>query len=217
MTPSTSRHKVFVIGLVGGVASGKSQVARMFASQGAAVIDADALGHSVLQSPQVAAELGRAFGPDILDSNGSVDRERLGRLVFGSDAESNERLKQLEHIVHPLIRAQAVKLLQQYQLRGDPPAAIVIDAPLLLEANWAPLCDLILFVDSPTEIRRARALQRGWTAEHFAAREDAQQTLNDKRAAATHFVSGTLDESSLRQTIAGLLRQMRPADVSRGP
>lgn len=209
MTKSDSQpKKLFVVGLVGGIASGKSQVAAMFTALGAAVIDADRLGHDVLQRPLVARQLSQQLGPSILDDRGSINRSELGKLVFGPSAESTARLKKLEAVVHPQIHAEAVRQLKQLQERIPPPAAIVIDAPLLLEADWAPLCDLILFVDTPIDIRRARAAQRGWDAEQFNQREQSQWSLDSKRRAATHIIDGTADDTQLRSTISRLLHEM---------
>lgn len=206
-----SQSKVFVVGLVGGVASGKSRVAQMIAAQGGAVIDADRLGHDVLQRPLVAQQLTQQFGPSILNAEGGIDRQALSRLVFGKTPAAETALKQLEAIVHPQIRAEAVGELNRLRKSQPPPAAIVIDAPLLLEADWAPLCNLIFFVDTPIEVRRQRALQRGWSSEHFDSREQAQMSLDDKRRASTHIIDGTADESQLRSTLERLLSEMQAA------
>lgn len=206
-----SPRKVFVVGLVGGVASGKSRVAQGIAAQGGAVIDADRLGHDVLLRPLVTQQLARQFGPSVLAAGGGVDRQALGGLVFGNTPAAAVALKQLEAIVHPQIRAQAISELTRLRNSQPPPTAIVIDAPLLLEADWAPLCDVIFFVDTPIEIRRQRALQRGWSGEHFDAREQAQMSLDEKRRAATHIIDGTADEGQLRSTLARLLREMQAA------
>lgn len=198
-----------MVGLVGGIASGKSQVGKMFESLGGLVIDADKLGHEVLQRPSVASHLGQLFGNEILDDQGQVIRRAVGKLVFGEDAESATRRNQLEQIVHPLIHSEALKRLADVRSSPKPPTAVVIDAPLLLEKNWAPLCDVILFIDTPDAVRMERATKRGWSRQHFEARERSQLSLEKKRKAATHIVSGTLDESTLRNTIANLLREMR--------
>ncbi len=209
MTLLTADRKLFVVGLVGGVASGKSQVARMFQSQGAAIIDADVLGHAMLQRPVVARRLSQLFGPNVLDSDGQVNRGELAKLVFGADEQASVRLEQLEQVVHPLIHAEALKLLRQFQHNTAPPAAVIVDAPLLLEAGWAEMCDVILFIDTPLELRLERAKQRGWSADHFAAREQSQLGLEEKRQAATHFISGALDDKLLSLEVASLLQEMR--------
>ncbi len=209
MTSIDSHQKTFVVGLVGGIASGKSRVAAMFASLGAAVIDADRLGHDILQLPLIARQLTRLLGPSILDDSGGIDRSKLGKLVFGTEPDSAQRLKQLEEVLHPQIHAEAIRELKRLQATAPRPSAIIIDAPLLLEAQWAPMCDLILFIDTPEEVRRERAAQRGWSTEHFESREQTQWSLDTKRRAATHIIDGTADETSLRSTIARLLREMQ--------
>lgn len=208
MTKSVSQNKVFVIGLVGGIASGKSNVAAMFGSLGAAVIDADQLGHDVLLQPEVAKKLAERFGDFVLDEAGNIDRNALAKLVFGDNAESARRLKQLEEVLHPLIFAEATCQLKRWLVQLPSPTAIIIDAPLLLEAGWASLCDLVLFVDTPDPIRLQRAKQRGWTSEHFAFREQHQMSLDSKRRAATHIIDGTADQSLLRATLNRLLQEM---------
>lgn len=211
MTSNDSHQKTFVVGLVGGIASGKSRVAAMFASLGAAVIDADRLGHDILQSPLISHQLTQLFGPTVLDDAGGINRRELGKLVFATAPDSAKRLKQLEEVLHPQIYAEAVRELKRL-LASDPrPSAIVIDAPLLLEAQWAPLCDLILFVDTPVEVRRGRAAQRGWSTEHFDSREQKQWSLDAKRRTATHIIDGTADETTLRSTITRMLSEMHRA------
>jgi dephospho-CoA kinase len=209
MTSSKQPRKLWVIGLVGGIASGKSRVAACFAALGGVIIDADHIGHAMLQRPEVVSRLQELFGAGILDPSGSINRRQLGSLVFGSDSAAAARLRQLEAVVHPLIQAEAQRLLTVYRNSQQVPAAAVMDAPLLLEAGWDQLCDVILFVDTPEEICLQRAALRGWDADHFYARQNAQLSLEKKRQAATHIISGTLDETSLRREVAALLRQMR--------
>lgn len=209
MTISTAKHKVFVVGLVGGIASGKSQVGKMFESLGGLVIDADKLGHEVLQRPSVASHLGQLFGNEILDDQGQVIRRAVGKLVFGEDAESATRRNQLEEIVHPLIHSEALKRLADVRSSPKPPTAVVIDAPLLLEKNWAPLCDVILFIDTPDAVRMNERLSEAGVASTSRHAKLFVTFSREKCKAATHIVSGTLDESTLRNTIANLLREMR--------
>ncbi|MEO8269708.1 MAG: dephospho-CoA kinase [Aureliella sp.] len=208
MTSNVSLQKIFVVGLVGGIASGKSKVAAIFASLGAAVVDADRLGHDILQLPLIARQLTRRFGPSILDLTGGIDRRELGKLVFGDTPDSSKRLQQLEKVIHPQIHAEVIHELERLKASNPRPSAIVIDAPLLLEAEWAPLCDLILFIDTPVEIRHERAGQRGWSIEHFNSREQAQLSLDNKRRAATHIIDGTADDASLRSIVTRLLGEM---------
>ncbi|MEZ6076753.1 MAG: dephospho-CoA kinase [Pirellulaceae bacterium] len=207
MTSSDSLQKIFVVGLVGGIASGKSRVAAMFASLGAAVIDADRLGHDILQWPTIVRQLTQRLGPSILNEDGRIDRRQLSKLVFGSEPDSAQRLKQLEEVLHPQIYAEAVRELKRLLASERRPSAIVIDAPLLLEAQWAPMCDLILFIDTPEEVR---AVERPSAdgALNTSNRVNRSNGRLTPRRAATHIIDGTADETSLRSTITRLLREM---------
>lgn len=179
----------FVVGLVGGVASGKTFASELLAEMGGVSINADALGHQVLSGPRIARQLRQLFGPAVLADDGSVDRGELSRLVFGSDSVSVAARRQLEEVVHPLIHAAAVQELRRYREAVSPPAMVVVDAPLLLEAGWAPMCDAIIFIETPDEIRLARARERGWNEQQWRDREAAQMPLEEKRKHATHIVA----------------------------
>jgi dephospho-CoA kinase len=197
--------QIFVIGLVGGIASGKSHVARLFVEQGAIVIDADRLGHDVLEEKHIVRQLAQIFGPQVTDDNGYVRRSELAKLVFGQDAHSTAKRAQLEQIVHPEIHRAVLATLQDLRSKGPGSQVVLLDAPLLLEAGWAKLCDIILFVDTPPELRQRRALARGWTLQQFTAREAAQMPLDAKRQQATHVIDGAADDPTLRVAIRQLL------------
>ncbi len=177
-----------IIGLVGGVASGKSYVAELLENLGALRIDADRLGHEVLLMKEVREHLVRIWGPSILTDRGEVDRSQVSKLVFGNSMHAVACRRQLEAIVHPRIRSLALDRIAAVRALSEVPLAIVIDAPLLIEAGWESLCDFILFVDSPLEDRVQRATARGWTEAHFADRENSQISLDEKRRCATHFL-----------------------------
>lgn len=204
----------FVIGLVGGVASGKSHVGRAFESAGAVRIDADLLGHQVLERPLVIRMLTQIFGHDIVDGEGKIVREKLGQLVFGNDSAARDARRQLEAIVHPLIHAEAVHQLQNLKDHSTPPLAVLIDAPLLLEADWEPLCDAVLFVDTPLEVRQQRAEARQWSAEELDKREASQLPLAEKRSRATHVVAGDLKPDELERYAIGFLEEVKRAFAS---
>ncbi len=198
---------MFVIGLVGGIAAGKTHVAKLLEEMGAKRIDADGVGHDILTRPLIARRVGQIFGEEVLNPRGSVDREQLGRLVFDDDQTSMVRRKELEALIHPLIHADVVKQLRKYQESQSPPPAVVLDAPLLLEAGWAPACHVIIFIDTPEAIRISRAKERGWTAKKLASRENAQMPLDQKRMAATHVVDGSGSAATLRQQLETIWNQ----------
>ncbi len=192
----TSRlRRPVVIGLVGGVASGKSYVGSLLEGYGAKRIDADRLGHEVLLLKEVRERLAQIWGPGILTEQGEVDRAKISKLVFGSSFNAAAQRKQLEAIVHPRIRSLALERIAEIRSLPETPLAIVLDAPLLIEAGWEPMCDFILFIECPREERVQRALARGWTESHFTERENSQIPLDEKRKHATHFVHNGQDEN----------------------
>jgi dephospho-CoA kinase len=188
-----------VIGLVGGIASGKSHVGTLLESLGAQRIDADRLGHEVLMEKEVRDRLTQIWGPNILTEQGEIDRAKVGKLVFGESFNAVAQRKQLEAIVHPRIRALAFERIAAVRALPAVPLAIVIDAPLLIEAGWEPMCDFILFIDSPHEERVERAAARGWTESHFAAREASQIPLGEKRSRATHVLDNSRQANIAQQ------------------
>ena len=175
------------IGLIGGIASGKSAVAAGLAARGAVVFDADRIGHRVLQEPAIRDALVARWGRDILDADGRVSRPAVAARVFGDgDATVGER-EYLESLLHPLIRARIEAEIIALP-SGEIPA-VVIDAPLLIESGWHEICQAVAFIDAPREVRRARAQQqRGWSLEEFDRREAAQMPISHKRAASTHVI-----------------------------
>lgn len=171
-----------IVGLLGGVASGKSLVARQLAALGAAVLDADRAGHEVLRLPQVEAAARARWGDAVFGPDGRIDRARLARVVFADPPAGAPQREYLEQLTHPEIGKLLARQAEAMAASGIRVA--VVDAPLLLEAGWDKLCDTLLFVDAPREARLARALARGWTKEEFAAREGAQESPDGKRARA---------------------------------
>jgi dephospho-CoA kinase len=175
-----------ILGLLGGVASGKSLVSRQLAELGAVVLDADRTGHEALRLPSVEAAAREHWGDAVFGPDGHIDRGRLAKIVFAPPPDGPKERKFLEELTHPEIGR---RLLAQAEAVGPaaktaaPPLA-VLDAALILEAGWDKLCDYFVFIDVPQELRLARALQRGWTEGDFAAREAAQESLDCKRARA---------------------------------
>ncbi len=183
-----------VIGLLGGIAAGKTTVAKMFAGLGARVVDADAIGHAALAEPEVRGQVVARWGRGVLDAAGGVDRAALARRVFADPAE----VAALEAITHPAILGEMRRLIDAARRDGAP--AVVVDAPLLVEAGLAELCDVLVFVECPQEVRRARAAERGWDPAELARRERLQRPLELKRARARLVVDGNAAlETTFRQ------------------
>jgi dephospho-CoA kinase len=185
-----------VIGIVGGVASGKSSVAEHFRRLGAEIIHADQIGHEVLCDPEVREALHRQWGPAVLDDQGNVDRAAVARIVFAPRPAGPQQRTYLEQITHPRIGRMVRQRIDQLKARASC-AAVVLDAPLLLEAGWDDFCDIIVYVETSQNLRQRRALQRGWSEAGFAAREAAQESLNEKRKHADWVIdnSGSPEET----------------------
>ncbi len=178
VAPFRPRRPV-VIGLLGGVASGKSTVARAFAAHGLRHIDADAEARRVTADPAVLAEVAGAFGRGVLSPDGTIDRQAMAALVFG-DAAARARL---EAITHPRIRQAILAALAAARTAGE---SVLLDVPLLLENGLIEACDVVVFVHASEATRQARAAARGWQPGELARREAAQESLASKRARATY-------------------------------
>jgi dephospho-CoA kinase len=193
------------IGLVGGVASGKSLVAKMLVELGAGLLDADRTGHAVLaEDPAVQRELHERWGDAVFAADGSVDRSAIASRVFASGGSVELDRIFLEGLLHKRIRRRLLQKKDQFAAEGRP--AVVLDAPVLLEAGWGPMCDILLMVEVPREIRLERARQRGWTEAEFDRREAAQWPVEDKRREAHFVISNEGTEHELRQAVGEFWR-----------
>jgi len=186
-----------VVGLVGGIGSGKSAVSS-WAGERLQIhaIDADKIGHQVLTDPEVKQQLTLRFGAQILGSDGEIQRPELGRLVWGDEPERQQARKDLEAITHPAIRQEIQRRIARAKQSGD--CGVFLDAAVMLESGWSSVCDRIVFVDTPAEIRQQRVVQtRGWTAEQWRAREESQWSTDQKRERADVVVdnSGSVDQA----------------------
>jgi dephospho-CoA kinase len=190
-----------VIGILGGIASGKSFVAEEFARLGAGVLDADRAGHEVLRLPWVEDAARARWGNRVLDADGQIDRSRLAEIVFADSPQGRRERTFLEQLVHPSI----ARLLQQQveEMAAAGTVVAVVDAALLLEAGWDTLCEELIFVEAEKKTRLARAATRGWTEEEFNAREAAQQSLDFKRSRAVAIIDNS---GSPEQTQAQVAR-----------
>ncbi len=190
-----------VIGLVGGIGAGKSTVAAAMARRGAAVVDADRLGHAVLGRPDVSARLVHLWGPRVLHPDGTADRRAVAGIVFPDPAER----KKLEAVVFPLIRAAAEERIAA--AATDPAVRFVaLDAAVMLEAGWADACDKLVHVDAPEVVRLARlAARSGWTPAEVAAREAAQMPAAEKMARADAVLVNDGDPDRVQASVDALL------------
>ena len=183
-----------LIALTGGIASGKSTIARRLAELGAVVVDADQIVRDV-QSPgsDVLARISETFGDDVISADGALDRAALGAKVFGD----RTLLEQLNAIVHPAVRAESQRRFDA-AASDDPSAVVVYDVPLLVEARVDDPWDLIVVAHAPAAVRRSRLVElRGFDERAAQERIDAQVS-DERRLAIADVVidtAGTLDET----------------------
>lgn len=189
-----------MVGLTGGIGSGKSTVARMFAKLGAVVIDADAIVHE-LQAPgmPMVQELADAFGAHLVDERGVLDRAGLAEIVFADEAQRTR----LNDIVHPAVGAEFARRVAEAQQSGV--AVIVLDIPLFFEGRRAGTgsasardYDATVLAWVPVEVQIERTMARdGCSRDEAQRRIDAQMPLDEKRALADHVIdnTGTLEET----------------------
>ena len=171
---------MIVIGLTGGIATGKSTTAKMIMDRGIPLHDADATVHKLMAAGGPATgPVANLFGADMLTAGGAVDRRRLGRVVF---ADSVLR-KQLEAVIHPLVATDRDAFLEEQRLAGAP--VVVLDIPLLFETGAEALCDFVILCSAPDEVQRQRAMARdGMTKARLDAILASQMPLAEKRAMA---------------------------------
>ena len=190
-----------VIGLLGGVAAGKSTVAAMFGEAGLEVLDADQKAHAVVRIPAVKEQLAKRFGPGLFGPGGELRRQELADLVFRDEGARRD----LEAITHPAIRAQLEEELAGARARGQ---SVVLDVPLLLEGGLIDRCDHAVFVEASEASRLARAKARGWDAAELRRREASQATLDQKRARCAFTVRNDLEGIETRRQVDQILRRL---------
>lgn len=174
--------RIPVIGLCGGIGAGKSAVAGILADLGCVVSDSDRDAREVLADPEVLEVLRGWWGDDVVGTDGRLDRSRIAGRVFGDDSER----ARLEGLVHPrLHRLREAR----FRAAAADTRALVIDAPLLFEAELDAQCDAVLFIDAPLRRRVDRVVGgRGWDEAELHRRERAQIPLDEKRSRATHVI-----------------------------
>lgn len=199
-----------VIGIVGGIGSGKSTVARVLADLGCVVSDSDAEAKACLLRPEVKGLLTDRWGEGVLDADGAVSRSAVAKIVFADDEER----EWLESVIHPRLKSTRTALYEQAVRDGA--AGFVIDAPLLFEAGLDAECDAVIFVECPLEERLRRVLaSRGWDEAELARREKAQQDLDEKRRRSDYQVQNAGDPDDLRAGVREAFNQIRRVSGSR--
>lgn len=215
--PSSSQSVILVLGLTGGIASGKSTVSALLAERGAAVIDADRMGHEVIRPDGEAyAEVVAAFGEGILEPDGTIARPRLGAIVFGDPAQ----MQRLNAISHPRMAermAREIAALRFVPPSGKaspdhtPPPLIVLDAAILFEAGWEVLCDQTCAVVTDPEIATERLMARnGFSREEARTRLAAQMDNEARAVRADRVLPNEGDLAALAREVDALWAHLLP-------
>jgi dephospho-CoA kinase len=196
---------VKVLGLTGGIGSGKSMVASMFAQLGADVIDADQLAREVVEPGQPALEeIATAFGRDIMLPDGRLDRGKLGRIIFADPAAR----ARLNAITHPRIQE---RMATEVALRGSRPGVLIVDIPLLYENGRSGTVEavIVVWVDSKTQLRRLSG-RGGLTVDEAQQRIAAQMPLDEKRARADVVIDNSGSRENTRRQVEAIYRRFAP-------
>ena len=196
--------KVKVIGLTGGIGSGKSTVAEMFRELGAVVVDADEVCHRLLFEADIKEKVRKRFGGGVFSADGEVDRTALGKTVFG-DAR---KLKDLTAILHPPAHEEIRKVVRDARKEGTVPA-VVLDVALLLESNMEKMCDVLVFVEASREARNERVREeRGWDEAEIERREKFQKAINKKIEKADYVINNSLTKRDTFDQVQHIWRKL---------
>ena len=187
-----------IIGLTGGIATGKSQVSSILSELGAMVIDADIVAREVVQKGLPAwQQLKDTFGEEYFLSNGELNRRKLGQLVFSHPDE----LAKLNSITHPAIKAKIEERINDLKVQGYN-GIVVVDAALLLEAGWETMVDQVWVVDAPMEKRIERLMNRdNLTRDQALSRINSQMSQQERIAKADKIIYNNSDIDSLREQV----------------
>jgi dephospho-CoA kinase len=199
----SKREEKLVIGLLGGIASGKSTVASEFAKLGCKIVDADRIAREVLSREDVRQKVTDLFGKGVLDSSGKINRKVLANLAF-ADAD---KLSSLNKIIHPLVLKRAEELIERYSSQKQA-KAIVLDIPLLLEVSWAKRCDKLIFVRCRWSVRLQRARKMGFGENQIKIREKFQISLDNKADVADNIIDNNSNVSTLVRQVADIFSNM---------
>ena len=170
-----------IVGLTGGISSGKSTVSSYLKQLKIPVIDADEVARKVVEpNSQGAREIRKTFGSDVFEEDGSLNRQKLGALIF-SNAENRQKL---DDLLQPLIKIMILDEIEEYRQKGE--TMIVLDLPLLFEKHYEKLCEEIIVVYVPRELQLERLMRRNqYTKQEALSRIDSQLSIEEKRKRAT--------------------------------
>jgi dephospho-CoA kinase len=194
-----------VIGIIGGIGAGKSTAANCFKRRGGVVVDADIIGHTALQQPEIIAKVVERWGKRVQKSDGSLDRREIGRIVFADSKERNA----LQEMVFPFIGEKCKKEITAAMVAPSVPF-VVLDAAIMLEAGWNEIADWIVYVDAPRELRLARVAERNaWTEKDLTAREAAQWPEEMKKTKSDVILMNIADTEDLQSQVDRFLAHLK--------
>jgi dephospho-CoA kinase len=189
-----------VIGILGGICSGKSTVAAEFAKLGCKVIDADEIAKKLIEKRNIKEKIAASFGQDILNRQGKIDRRKLADVVFSD----GDKLSLLNGIVHPPVLARTEQLIKRYN-RQKRTKAIVLDMPLLAEVGWASRCNRLIFVDCKQKLRLKRAKKKGiFNRNQLKKRENFQISLDRKVEISDNAINNNSGFRALARQVADI-------------
>jgi dephospho-CoA kinase len=205
--------KPIVIGLTGGIGSGKTFVAKLFKEFGAKIIDADKIAHKIINHPSVSHSLLKWYDnpvhPPDADKegpikDGQINRRSIARLSFAN----TDNIKRLNRLTHPFIKKEIYRQFNRLRKLNEE-QIIIIDAPLLLETNLDKLCDYILFINTPYKLRLERlADSRKWTYQEMRKREKYQMAIRKKQALSNFVINNNLSAQKTREQVKILLQRI---------
>jgi dephospho-CoA kinase len=207
-----------VVGVAGGVASGKSAVTQFLAEMGGLVLNADEMAHEVLRQPEVVDLLVDHFGSQILlkipdqdlgqntEKDDRVparvlDRSGIAKQVFGETEQHKSNRQFLESVVLSRVRDRLLREIEIWKNQSGAKTFLVLDVPLLFERGWNRFCDYVLMVDTPEAKRKENAVRRGWSEQDWRARELSQMNIAEKRDRATHLIPNDSSLDNLRTQV----------------
>jgi dephospho-CoA kinase len=197
------KQRIKVIGITGGIASGKSTIAKILGSLGASVISADKICHRLVNTKSMSQKIINRWGDHVQDKYGKIERHKLGKIVFADKKE----LAALNRIIHP----EAIKQIKNRiaKLRNESTTvAIVLDAALLVESNLIDICDITLFVDTRKNTCKARVKNsRKWPSGEITKREKFQSSLREKREIADIVISNNQHQADTLKQVKDFWHQ----------
>ena len=189
-----------LLGIIGGIGSGKSTASALFQQRGVPVISADDIGHQVLLLPDVKKTVQEHWGTAVFGEDGEIDRRKLAAVVFANESE----LAYLKSLTHPLIAEEVYRQREEHERNGS--QFCLLDAPLLLESGWEHMVDMVIFVSAPAEVRWNRVQIRGWSAMEWKQREAAQLSVAEKIHRAHIVLDNSGDTEHLRTQVEAIIR-----------